>query len=176
LLDLWKSDWAMVQDKPITIYRAVHAPTRAWMVYSTHVISNEESRLAFLEREPVDFTQTAIVETPMPTYIPPSIPPQVHNRQPWPGCWQVDVNTASAGLCVLSMRFDHHLQATLNGQPVRLHQVNHTFTGIEVPEGSHALTVVYRLPYFNTLLLISGLTTVLSLGLWQFLPGEAVES
>jgi len=77
-----------------------------------------------------------------------------------------------------TLPFDLGWVATVNGNPVELHQVNVGFSGLLLPEGKHVVELRYHLPGFMVSLIISVLSIVaIMFFLWRLpdgrLPGSS---
>lgn len=75
-----------------------------------------------------------------------------------------------AGLLVLNDAFYPGWQATLNGRPVPIYQVDGLFRGVMLPAGNHTVTFTFQPRSYATGRLISLMTW----GLWLVLGGWAV--
>jgi Bacterial membrane protein YfhO len=128
----------------VGIYRNLHASPRAQVVFNASRSTSEDNSATVMQRPGFDPTTSAVVETSQ--YLPSS------NRKPVPA--HIDsyddsrivmtTNTQAPGTLVLADAYYPGWQAELDGHPTTIHPVDLALRGVEVPAGTHTVTMEYR--------------------------------
>jgi len=137
------------------LYRRPSARPRAWFTTARAVESPDQALAALLDTtadpagpaplEPFD----GQVPKTQPGLLPGSPTPQVTLIEDLPEAVTLAVNAPAAGIVVLADNWMPGWTATLNGQPTTLWPAWHTLRAVEVPPGSHRITMTYDSPAFR---------------------------
>jgi hypothetical protein len=73
------------------------------------------------------------------------------------------VEAASPAMVVIAQSFYHNWRAFVDGQPVAIWRANHAFQALEVPEGRHEVTLIYKDRLFQIGVIISAVTLIVCL-------------
>lgn len=82
------------------------------------------------------------------------------NKQSW------QVNSPSGGTFVLSQMYDPNWRATIDGASASVTPVDHVLTGVQVPSGTHKITLVYKPKAFTFGLATSAVGLIIWLSLF----------
>lgn len=81
------------------------------------------------------------------------------------GTAQVEEN----GVLMLPVPYEKGWEASVDGEKAQIHQVDYGFSGIELEEGKHEISLVYRAPGFRIGVFISIFLMILTISLWSFI-------
>jgi len=143
----------------IRTFERQYALPRAWAVRDVRVASDDATALDLALHVP-EPGATAVVREPLRLSITgPDLPRD--QKEHWgivtPTHRDLDVTVADNAFLVISEPYYPGWQAFLDGQRIAILRADYAFQGLEVPAGSHHLTMVYRPPM---LLLGIGLSAI----------------
>jgi uncharacterized membrane protein YfhO len=115
----------------------------------------------------VDPRRTALLEKPSPPLADsPSAPhDQTRITEYAADSVRLDVDTAAAGMLVLSDAYYPAWQARIDGSPAEVYVVDGALRGVAVPAGRHAVEFHYASPALPLGAVITGVTLVALAGL-----------
>jgi hypothetical protein len=118
---------------------------RAWIVHDVRSVS-EGDAIQLLRFGGLDFTETALVEGPVP---PLGQPPEgasepVTLKVNEPGHVSVVVKAATPGLVVLSQAYYPGWKAYVDGKEVDAYATDHVLIGVPFPAGEHTLELRFQ--------------------------------
>ncbi|MCP4356530.1 MAG: YfhO family protein [Chloroflexi bacterium] len=149
-------------------------PTALPRAFLTHHVQNvdEGQAISTLLNGELDWRQTAVIETPLPVELSRQlssspIPAQGQATITRYGLNQVDVvvDTAVPGLLVLSDTFYPGWQATVDGTPAEIFEVDGAFRGLFIPAGQHQITFQFRPQVMHIGIILAVLSLVLAAGM-----------
>jgi hypothetical protein len=138
---------------------------RAWGVLETRVVSIDEA-LALLSQADFDHYQVALLEAPLDTPLTggPAGDTRVTVKAVEPERLVLEAEMPARGLVILSQRYYPGWRASVDGQPASVHRADAIFQGIEVPQGTHRLEIVFQPLTFYVGAGLSLLTVVAIIG------------
>lgn len=169
--------WTRVRDERETlVLRNELALPRAWLVAEAEAVDSEEALRRIRGESPVVFdpTRTALLEVPADQL--PRLPggpigadssarivSYESNRL------SIATNAPTATVLVLSEIFYPGWVALLDGKEVPIYSTNYLLRGVEVPAGSHTISMYYAAPQARRGLIFSALSLLLIIGLaWSY--------
>jgi hypothetical protein len=165
-LSVYGVDWAQVYGDEIFIAERQAPLPRAYVVYSTEVISDSTQAIARLLDEQFDLRNMAVtavdVGLPLTTTLPadPATIIEYHQTK-----IVLEGTAASAGLLILGDGYHPGWQATLNGEAVPVIKANYVQRGVVLPPGPYQVVI-----YFAPAALRNGtIASVLGLLLFAFI-------
>lgn len=154
------------------LHRLRDVGPRAWLVYKTRMLSNEES-LALLADPSFDPFAEAVVGQALPFPLMDAAQPQEPPRITWtsrsPTHLALDVIAPADGLLVLSEVYYPGWQATVDGAPAPIYRVQHTLRGLALPAGEHHVEMAFRPATFTlgASVSVAALLATLALLVWN---------
>jgi hypothetical protein len=153
----------------VKIYENLDAQPRAFMVYDWRAVEDVSAAVSVMEGPEFDPQQVGVVigdEVPEPpssgrgsasilTYQPESV--------------SLHVTTDAAGLLVLTDAFYPGWEATVDGDPAPLRQVDGLFRGVFVPAGEHEVVFSFRPDSFRWGAWLSwlGIGIIIGIAVWS---------
>lgn len=149
------------------LYRLGMSPGRAWLSYRPLQVAGAEEALAYLARPDFDPASEVILHTPVeglerirqPDGNLPVSPGTVAVRRIQANALEIDVDTETDAMLVISEWHYPGWQASLDGSPAALHAANYAFQALIVPPGRH--TVILR--FFPFVVLAGALLSAFSI-------------
>ncbi|MCX6044132.1 MAG: YfhO family protein [Chloroflexi bacterium] len=146
---------------------------RAFLVYQAEVVANPTASLARVVDPSFDFRTHVVLEEMPPQWIQTTAPvnsPRVAINRYTANRVEIQVQTAAAGILVLTDTYAPGWRALVDGQSTPLYVANHAFRAVTVPTGAHQVIFVYSPLTFWIGAALSGLTLMglLLAGLWAF--------
>ncbi len=148
---------------PIDLYVNAGALPRAFIVHDATGVASPAEALRRLVAPSFDPRREAVVEGTPPPLAPEGIggPSRVEILSYEATRVSLRVETAEAGLLVLTDSYDPEWVATRNGEDVPIHPTDALFRGVLVPAGRSDLVFRYRPRRFHRGVAISATTAVL---------------
>jgi hypothetical protein len=149
LLDLMNAKYRTVADTIRGTLAIVLHPTyfpRAFFLYRTLILEEDEARERFMRSPEFDHRTTAIIDRPLHVSLaqPDSTPGwSARFSRYGNNSMALDVRTDRDGLLVLSEIWYPGWTATLDGKDTPVYRTDHSLRGIVVPAGSHAVEVTF---------------------------------
>jgi hypothetical protein len=138
---------ALYQDANWKVYANLRTCPRAWLVHSVVVEPSAQRTIERLRAPDFDPRQTALALVPLGVRLDP-VPGDAQETASIRTYRQNEITAsvyaASAGLLVLSEVYYPGWEATVNGRPVPVHQVDQALRGISVPAGASEVVLRYR--------------------------------
>ncbi len=78
----------------------------------------------------------------------------------------IQVDTPAAAMVNINQAYYHNWQAKVDGAAVPLWRANYAFQAVQVPQGQHELTLVYRDGMFRMGLILGAWAGLICLALW----------
>ncbi len=133
------------EDGTVKILENREALPHAWIVHSARQTTEEEA-LKLLASGAVDPSETALLEQAPPGLAVPAdasgdralVESYEANKM------QIEVETGSKGLLVLSDVYYPAWKAYVDGEPVPLYRADHLFRAIPIPAGEHTVELRYE--------------------------------
>lgn len=173
LSDSYVRNLDSIKDGPdVWLYEIQNPLPRAWMVYRTESIPGSSSRLARVSSIEFDAGQAAVTERKFPEFTHPTVPPEVRWKLLRPDAIQVDVDTETDGLLVVSDTWSPYFYAAIDGQKIAIERVNHTFRGIVIPTGKHSVVMYYWSAAFLLSVVVASIAAIVLT--CQLLAGESI--
>ncbi len=138
---------------------------RAWTVGRVEVLPDRAQMLDRLAADDFDLRTTAAVFAPLSAPLSAAAPAQVQVEQATPTQLTLTVQAEGRRLLVVSQVYYPGWQAEVDGEPARLVPVNGILSGLEITEGRHTVTLVYRPLSFYLGAVLSLVGVVLAAGL-----------
>jgi hypothetical protein len=166
-------DWTQVYQGELSIAERTLPLPRAYVVYATEVIADENQAVTRLLDEAFDLHQAAIVSDPLPlaaaTAEPESILPAnilVYENQRV----VIEANLAQPGLLVLGDYFYPGWEVWVDQAPAKMVRANLVWRGVALPPGHHIVEFRYFPRSIQAGLWLSGLGVLgmIGLALFQF--------
>ena len=148
-----------------TVYQMGDPFERAWLVGTVELIADDEQTIARLADDSFDLRKQALVAQPLVDTLSPEADGMVTVQKISPTRIEVLTETSGTQLLVLSQIFYPGWQATVDGQPIDLLQVNGVLQGVTVPAGRHSVVVEFWPRSFQSGVIISVLAVTISIGL-----------
>lgn len=138
------------------------------------VFADAETAFKAINQTNVDFRKAV--------YLPPEAKAQVTakresearivSKQFSPNKNTIQVQTPNPAMVIVSQAYYHNWQAQVDGKPVPLWRANYAFQAVEVPAGTHTVTLLYRdrLFWFGTVL--AGVAALVCAAFWALFPGQ----
>lgn len=150
-IDLDKLD--LVYEDGYYLYRNADVLPRAYMVYDWQVVGSDAQMLAELTSGNFDFGRTVLLEEELPAPQRAAITPpmaesgvgqaSVNIVRFLNDSVEIDVDTQSPGILVMSDVLAPGWKASLDGQPAMIYRANYAFRAVFVAAGKHHLTFSY---------------------------------
>ncbi|HEX4232540.1 MAG TPA: YfhO family protein [Bryobacteraceae bacterium] len=136
---------AVYQDAHWKVYLNPNAYPRAWIVHHSRREPSQDAIFQHLDDPGVNLHQTAFIEKPLPESLDPNPDggDTVQFRSYAADRLEMEVDSGSEGLLVLSEMYYPGWHATLNGKPVKILQVDGAFRGIMVPRGRNRIEMQF---------------------------------
>jgi hypothetical protein len=137
---------AVYQDAAWKIYENAQAYPRAWVVHDTAVESSPEKLFNRLGAPGVDPHRVALLATPLDVGLEPiqdGAPEEVTVDRYQPNRLELGVHARSRGMLVLSENFYPGWQASVNGHPARIYEVDGALRGIVINAGESHVVLDY---------------------------------
>ena len=148
----------------VKVYRNRDVLPRAFVVYHAEIVDSAAQSLERITDSGFDFRERVVLEeAPAGWTEPPETPATaaaVHIVDYEPNRVRMEVETAAAGLLVLTDNYAPGWKALLDGQATRVYVADHAFRAVVVPAGSHQVEFVYQPLSFRVGVAISLLTAV----------------
>ncbi len=130
----------------VKVYRNRDVLPRAFVVYRAEIVDSAAQSLDRVTDGAFDFRNRVVLEEAPtgwtePLEVPASAAVQIVDYQA--NRVRLEVETAAAGLLVLTDTYAPGWKALLDGQPTPLYVANHAFRTVVVPAGSHQIKIVY---------------------------------
>ncbi len=90
--------------------------------------------------------------------------------------YSAHVSSEDGGMLCVPLIYDDEWQAEVNGEPVRVHNINGGLVGIPLDGGDADITIRYRIRGFDICKVISLLALIVYLALWIFSKGNRHET
>jgi hypothetical protein len=137
---------AIYQDSAWKVYQNPNAYPAAWIVHETMIEPSIERLNSRIYANEIDFGRFAVLNAPIGMSLEARV-----NAMPEPATFktysanrlELDVQTQSRGMLVLSELFYPGWRATVNGEKATIYKINGVFRGIVVPEGRSRITLQY---------------------------------
>ncbi|MBP6017288.1 MAG: YfhO family protein [Candidatus Promineofilum sp.] len=154
----------------VKIYENLDAQPRAFMVYDWHTVEDMAAAVAVMETADFEPQRMGVViggEEPHPS--PASRTGSVKILDYQPESVSLHVATDTAGLLVLTDAFYPGWEATVNGDPAPVQQVDGLFRGVFLPAGEHEIVLSFRPNSFRrgTLLSALGIGLIIGIAVWS---------
>ena len=151
---LLEAGWQVVfTDNSVEVLENPNVLPRAFFV-KNHITVSENIELATILSSPdFDPTTTALVEKPLPKVS--LAVGEISEVEYRPNQVDISVKTLADSFLVISDTYDSDWQATLNGQPTLIYQVDGALRGVPLPPGDHQLHLSYLPRSLKSGLLIS---------------------
>jgi hypothetical protein len=137
---------AVYRDPAWKIYQNAQAYPRAWVVHDTEVEPSPEKLLNRLGAPGVDPRRVALLAAPPDTVVEPlrdGAPEEVTVERYQPNRLEIGVHARSRGMLVLSETFYPGWQASVNGRPARIYEVDGALRGIVINAGESHVVLDY---------------------------------
>ena len=139
--------WQLVEESSgVYLYANRTAMPRAFMVYASQLAGTPAQSLEMTLAPDFDFRNSVVLEggvAPLAS-APPALAPVVEIMRYAPGAITVQVQTATAGLLVVSDPYTSGWVARVDGAEAENLIANHAFRAVQVPQGDHTITFDYR--------------------------------
>ncbi len=142
------------EDKSVVIYEAVDALPRAYMVYEWQ-IAHDLDALDILLSQNFKMDKEVVLEKYPSVQIDKDTSNEVKIIKYEAQKNTVLINTNSPGILVVSNTNFPGWHAKLDGKRVGILNANYVFQGVEIPKGSHILTLTYFPEWFRFAIYIS---------------------
>ena len=165
------------RNESVRVLEIPDALPRAWTVHEVNQVAEREV-LPALASGTIDPKTTALMVTTPPsvTPLPAEASDQVQITDYQDDEITLTANLASDGLLILSEVYDPGWTAKVDGETVRISEVNGLLRGIAVSEGEHTIKLVYSPSSIRIGIAITGLTAFLAITavllLWWKEPEE----
>ncbi|GAG49768.1 unnamed protein product, partial [marine sediment metagenome] len=135
---------------PVAVYRNPHAFPRAFVVERARVARTRSAALALLRNPKIDLRRVVVLEQPPPAALPgtqdratthPSTAEIVDYQ---PGTAHIAVATSAGGYLVFSETYEPGWHATIDGKPAPVLRGNYSLIAVQLPAGTHSVTLRYR--------------------------------
>ncbi|PWT89025.1 MAG: hypothetical protein C5B55_12085, partial [Blastocatellia bacterium] len=157
--------WQPVYNQRQTlILRNDRAMPRAWLVSKAEAVDGEEAlrRIRGESAHPFDPQQTVLLEidgSELPLLSGTSSSDNTASIVRYgPNRIELETNSSTATVLVLSEIFYPGWQATVDGQPTRILLADYLLRGVSLPPGSHSVVMKYAAPAARTGAIISFVT------------------
>jgi hypothetical protein len=130
----------------VTLYANTTAIPRAFMVYAGQIATTPAESLAMTLAPGFDFRSSVVLEGVAEPLVlgEPVRSPTVEIIRHVPGAMSVQVETAAAGILVVSDPYTTGWMARVDGQAAQIMVANHAFRAVYVPQGNHTVTFDYQ--------------------------------
>lgn len=147
----------------VKVYRNRDVLPRAFVVYRAEIVDSAAQSLGRVVDSTFDFRERVVLEeVPAGWTEPPEVRASaaaVRIVDYQANQVRLEVETAAAGLLVLTDTYAPGWEALLDGQPTPLYVANHAFRAVVVPAGAHQIEFVYEPLSFRVGAATSLLTT-----------------
>jgi hypothetical protein len=128
----------------VGIYRNRDATARAQVVFDVTRATSEQNAAALMGRTGFDPTKSAVVETnrSLPVSSHPPVPAHVDSYTD--SRVVVTTTTSEPGTLVIADAYYPGWQAEVDGRPANIYPVDVALRGVQVPAGTHTVTMLYR--------------------------------
>jgi Bacterial membrane protein YfhO len=128
----------------VGIYRNREATPRAQVVFDVATAASEQNAAAIMGRTGFDPTRSAVVEAnrSLPASSHPPVPAHVDSYTD--SRVVVTTTTSEPGTLVLADAYYPGWQAEIDGRPASIYPVDVALRGVQVPAGTHTVTMMYR--------------------------------
>lgn len=128
----------------VGIYRNRDATPRAQVVFDVATAGSEQQATSLMERPGFDPTRSAVVETghAPPASSDPPVPAQMDSYRD--DHVVITTTTTRPGTLVLADAYYPGWEATVDGKPATIDPVDIALRGVQVPAGTHTVTMSYR--------------------------------
>jgi hypothetical protein len=168
-VSVYGSTWSSIYTDELYIYKRLLDLPKAYVVYSTETIPNDDQTVSRLLDEDFSISSHAITTVPalMPDRHPnPHTPVIITSYES--DRISMTVTTTEPGLLILGDQYHPGWKATVDNREVPVLRVNHVMRGILLEPGSHEVVFAFKPQSLSTGLLVS------SLGLLLLLSGLQV--
>jgi len=166
------------EDTGLTVLERPDAAPRAYFVGETAPVETPEDAFRILRASGHDVEETAVVQAADDLTTTPITAESIAEAtvtQHTPREITVDVATDAPRLLVLSeVYYPAGWRASIGGEAVPIHRVNHFQRGLPIPEGAHTLTLRFAPSSHTTGVWIAGVSTTLVYGAVLFLLIQGV--
>lgn len=132
-------------DTGVAVFQNARCLPRAYMVYTVQVVAGEEETLKELASPEFDPHRQVVLNEFPSLVLPPSLPQtgDVHIVEYLPEYIDIEVETFSPGLLVISDAYYPGWQAWVDGQPAKIYRANHALRAVEISPGKHRVEFRY---------------------------------
>ncbi|GAB5410857.1 MAG: YfhO family protein [Balneolaceae bacterium] len=118
---------------------------KAFFVDSVVSVSSPVEAFDFINRSGVDYSNVAVVETSKMISVNPDSTSSVTFTNYTGPEMTMEISRKNSGFLVLSeVYYPAGWKATLNGEEIPIHKTNYVLRGLEIPAGTHTLTLEFR--------------------------------
>jgi hypothetical protein len=139
------------QNLYVRVYRNREALPRAYLVRDFRAGLSDAQALELLASGTFDFSRSVILSEPLAPELAAQLSPsaaaepgRVEINRYETDRVEIEVQTGSAGLLVMSDAYYPGWSAEVDGQQAPLLRANHAFRAVFVPPGKHSVVFVYR--------------------------------
>jgi len=171
VMDLFNVRYVILRGRPDARFRTALVGDDYWIIQNpralprvfvprrVELVTEDPQRLAKLGANSFDGRQVAFVEQPVE--VPDRCQGTGHIESELPGELVLRARMETAGILVIADMWDPGWQASLSGQPLPVHRVNHVLRGVVLPAGESLVKFEYKPASFRLgveLMLGAGLT------------------
>ncbi|MFW5950997.1 MAG: YfhO family protein [Gemmatimonadota bacterium] len=147
------------------IYEVPGVLPRAWLASEALVATEPAAALAYLRSPDFDPGTTAVLERPLAEPLPATpLEGEARIVEYAPDRVRIQTTANRAALLVLADNHYEGWEATVDGDRVPVHRVQHTMRGVPVPAGTHEVVFRFRPADLYTGLIISAVAALLVVG------------
>ena len=128
----------------VSIYRNRNAAPRAQVVYDVATATSEQDAAAIMRRPGFDPTTTAVVETSRSLAASSRPPTPAHIDSYTDNRVVITATASEPGTLVLADAYYAGWQAEIDGRPASIYPVDVALRGVQVPAGTHTVTMQFR--------------------------------
>lgn len=132
-------------DGAINIYRVIDPLGRAWFVNKVEVPGDEQATLQRLSEREFDPRTAALLPSSIKGGNPATFDSgSISAIKQSPGELSLQYRAASPALLMISEIYDSGWRATIDGTPLPVLRADYTLMAVQVPAGSHTLSLYYE--------------------------------
>jgi len=143
-LDWNKFSLAFEGDPTVNVYRNESPLPRAFVVHQSIVATDHEDAWALIHRDDFDPAMAVVLEGGQLLKGPAIAEDRVQVVRYEPNALEIELETGAEGYLFLSDPFYPGWKAELDGEPTTLLRANYAFRAVQVPSGSHRVTMTFR--------------------------------
>jgi hypothetical protein len=148
---------------PVNLHRLSNPRPFAHMVYEAQVAPSAEAALGMARDPNINIRAAAVLEQPPSVILPDEAPEHTTIVSAFaPEQFTVDVETPAAGILTLAHPYYPGWVAMLDNEPTALLRTYGALTGVEVPAGTHTVTLTYQPLSYRIGAVMSGLFWLVS--------------